>query len=756
MRTLWKSTPKENCNQQNLLPFTFLKSIIARCSKKLRSNYSTVQKTDCILLRYENDELSETTLYDYQHLKSSRIKLSEDHCPHNNIIEEERCYCNNSIAVNKKNDRKSICRISRSAEYPLKEENNSRSNVCNNKIYRSKKNASIQTSNKCKFRNKISKRSDENDQKENVGYISTNVSSSKDIETIFTAKHVDFNNETSKMNLEFFDTEYVKEMAARKQKSKKHDKKSKKHDAKHSSRDRTRVSTKESVSYFGDRVKVSVENGRKKSVKNKNTETTELKTIYRKFNKSKNKSTMLTEDENYEFQRASLTDKSKFITHNDIRFLDDKGYLEGKENIVINSKKCSTNTSWESQNYQVEDKTSELMILGNVKKRLEEDYDDYFSLNDVDLENDFFIDSVDPVTEGLQLEKRMVSYRVLINHFSPDVQDDPEDSSFTLIRGSSRKQQEKKQDLINQSIRTNLTCTSSICFSNSHLSQAQSSYHTSFKDQECSPTSSMEYCTARNDSLPKLHSSCSNSFNTLFRNYSMDTSERRECFSNDEKSKMDLEYFDTRYTREMAKRKQNKNSNYFEDEEEMFQDSRDLETLVNSYRVCCYQRNSKAKFSNSPESVIRSTSKFSNSSKFVDKSTSRCLNSAKLITKSLDSGILTDCSRNHFCVTPDERFYGKGEEEDEKCCLRKMDLLPTYDFNTDSSYSDDSLNRRVDVAVKKFTENLILSERRARSKLKRMENPVRSRQERKRRKNSRQVCVKIINTAVRIEEANVI
>ncbi|XP_076750139.1 uncharacterized protein LOC143422996 [Xylocopa sonorina] len=310
------------------------------------------------------------------------------------------------------------------------------------------------------------------------------------------------------------------------------------------------------------------------------------------------------------------------------------------------------------------------MILGNVKKRLEEDYDDYFSLNDVDLENDLFLDATSAIdiSETNQLPSELTSNRYTLH-------DNPKTSESMAMSASAMKQHTMKE-LRKQLIKTNLTRTSSVRLANSDL-----------RDQECSQSSSIEYCTASNVSLTKLESSHSNSFNTLSETYSIDTS---VAYDGDLK----------------VSRKKNEFPN----------DAREFlnRALVNSYSVCCYQRNS----------------------------TPNLTNSSKLITESLDSGILTDCSRDHLQAIPKERFRRKTAKKsagERNCWPREVDLLTTCDFNTDSSCSDDSLNRRVDIAVKKFTENLILTERRARTKLRHMENPARRRHEKRRRKNSQQV-----------------
>ncbi|XP_076667946.1 uncharacterized protein LOC143368772 [Andrena cerasifolii] len=301
------------------------------------------------------------------------------------------------------------------------------------------------------------------------------------------------------------------------------------------------------------------------------------------------------------------------------------------------------------------------MILGNVKRRLEEDYDDYFSINEIDLETDLPTGSEKP-RNILHTTQSCSGTRM-----SPSVPESLRRSRS--IRSAVATHQESSSHTLNATLKSMETSLTHI--SNPDLSQSQCSYYTSLREQECTPTSSIEYCSASNISLSKFYSSQETSISKLS--------------SND-----DL----------FGGHKMCRNRTFLD------------EALVNSFTVCCYHRNS----------------------------TPDLLNYSRRITESLDSGILTDFSRDQPRAS-EEYFKGGNvrSSEEEKCRGGGMDQLPTYDFNTDSSYSDDSLNRRVDVAVKKFTENLILTERRANIKLRRLQNPARHRREGRRRRRGRHV-----------------
>ncbi|KOX75505.1 hypothetical protein WN51_12249 [Melipona quadrifasciata] len=567
------------------------------------------------------------------------------------------------------------------SESEYKSNSTSRVAPCNDQTVKSKKDAYCQTTfASVKPCHGSSKRNHvEQNRKEN---------NSKDIKTIFTTTN--FDDEKSKTNLESLGAR-----APRKRRIGRADKRSRKHDAENSSRkerSRTRcASAKRSVfNREAGRDPASEAARERKLVKRKRREA-----IKDKINSSTE--TFFDCDGVANFadgdstrvpcrRRDGESEPLTFVENYDIRSIlsNRNGEIHAKSN--VNSPGGGT-LRVSRQNYWVEDKTSESVILGNVKKRLEEDYDDYFSVD-----NDLFLDAEDP-SDVVEVDGPPSTDRCTLQN------DADEPRSVTM-------HQQMRQELTKRSIRASLTCTSSICFTNSDLSCNRSSYHTSMREQECSPSTSIESRPANNVPPSNLQSFGDNSFNNFLQTYFVDTGLSREnnprtsgwenCFSNDVS---------------------------FEDDE--FLDR----ALVNSYTVCCYQRNSTPNLSNS----------------------------SKLIAESLDSGILTDCSRDQLRIASNEdviRLGGRSEErvkQGRKRQARRSDLLPACDLNTDSSYSDDSLNRRVDIVVKKFTDSLILSERRARTKLRSMGNSSGHGQARKRRKG--QYSLRIIFHAV--EKTNV-
>lgn len=614
----------------------------------------------------------------------------------------------------------------------------------NNQIIKIKRNAGCQTSEKCKSYHvyKKPKKKIESSKKRSIAYFSTNIPSSKDIKTIFETNRKNFNNEKSRTNLELLETQYIKEIT--KNKNKKIDKKLKKYDKENLIRKKKKShisNDKENVFKFKNDKEI---NTREKKLKNekmlKNIESNidseiffdcnsmpnltddNITKIFREYN-DRNERLMLNENGDVfknVFQERLINDVknntnvSAMTVYDDTtNFSDNKNCTKNKEKIMLdnydmiklNEPSSEMNTSWRSQTYLIENKTSELMILGNVKKRLEEDYDDYFSLYEVDddthdLDNDLFLDAQNS-NDILEIDKPCIEIKADY-HAS---QDNLKTSKQSMLTASIKKNQEMKE-ITQQSIRT-LICPCSICFLNSNLNNKQNSFYTALKERECSSNSSIEYCSASNIPLSKK-STQNSSFNTIFQTHSMDTTVlydddlkkseiQNNCFLND------ISYED---------------DNALHDTREFFD-----RTLLNSYMMCCCQRNSTPNFSKS-----------------------------KLVTESLDSGILTDFSRDQLRIISDEQFCEKSEKNnrgERKCYTKKVDLLPTFDFNTDSSYSDDSLNRRVDLVVKKFTENLILTERKARIKLRRMENSTKRKQTKKQWKNRRQVRLEIILKQIR-------
>ncbi|KAK1120490.1 hypothetical protein K0M31_012467 [Melipona bicolor] len=586
--------------------------------------------------------------------------------------------------VDKNNKEGSDCTEGKFAKFlsesEYKSNSTSRVTPCNDRTVKSKKDAYCQTTfASVKPCHGSSKRNHVEQSRKENNCVSTSASSSKDIKTIFTTTN--FDDEKSKTNLESLGAR-----ASRKRRIGRADKRSRKHDAENSSRkERSRIrcaSAKRSgfnrqagrdAASEAARERKLVKRKRREAIKDKINSSTEIFFDCDGAANFADGDSTRVPPRGRDGEREALT----FVENYDIRSIlsNRNGEIHAKSN--VNSLKGGETLRVSRQNYWVEDKTSESMILGNVKKRLEEDYDDYFSVD-----NDLFLDAEDP-SDVVEVDGPPSTDRYTLRN------DADEPRSVTM-------HQQMRQELTKRSIRASLTCTSSVCFTNSDLSCNRSSYHTTMREQEYSPSTSIESRAANNVPPSNLQSFGDSSFNSFLQTYFVDTELSRgnnlrtsgweNCFSNDVS---------------------------FEDDE--FLDR----ALVNSYTVCCYQRNSTPNLSNS----------------------------SKLIAESLDSGILTDCSRDQLRIASNEDVIrltgGRSEErvkQGRKRQARRSDLLPACDLNTDSSYSDDSLNRRVDIVVKKFTDNLILSERRARTKLRSMGNSSGHGQVRKRRKGQVRPC----------------
>ncbi|XP_076386787.1 uncharacterized protein LOC143264267 isoform X2 [Megachile rotundata] len=673
LRTLWIP----NCYQGNTFFSSSFTSMITKYSGKARNNSFVSNSADSILIHSEDEQ-------------QSCYNSSEIEFPFENLSDTTEYYLNQQNNETRSHSQEHLATIEISESRRFNYSPN------DNRI-KLKKNVSVQTSDRRKLCYRKTKKKIEKRCKENVF--------SKDIKIIFRTNYPDFN-KSSKTNIKCL------EIATQKQKHRRIS-------TKNNSKIHQNISTniKEHVCCLENTCKpadakemfkdVEIETkqniGLKKQTLFKNNkenyENNNLLISYRqRYSRIKSKSLVVFRDkhESYESKTHSASKiydtNSREFCNNSQSLFNEKHFGGGGE--IIQSNVTSpeiTNISWEPQNFIVEDKTSEMMILGNVKKRLEKDLDDYFSITDCNFDNDFFPNAED---SNEIFESGQSSPNTKQNQ---SVSHDSSKASFVLM-ATSLKHRKLKQFCQNvndtvkrkQSFRTNLTCASSIHFSNLDISQSQSSYHTSFREQECSPSSSTEYCTASNISLSEMHNLQNSSFDSMFRSYTMDTRKllADNCLSDD----------------------------ILNEERQTFQDTSELfdRTLMNSCAVCRYQRNSTPK--------LKSPS--------------------KQITRSLDSGIFADCSHDQLRIASDDLLRGRYSQEngqEEESETRELDLLSTYDFNTDSSYSDESLNRRVDIAVEKFTEKLILTERRARIKLKRLEDPARYRQERKRWKSRRQL-----------------
>lgn len=703
MYVSWEPAPNKH-GKWSAFPFTSVASLISRCSKKLTKNewFARDQHPSVEMLRDFQASLKNSSN------PSSPRKRNTDSNQRTQNTDREAYFFPGSVSVSQNGD-KSTSRSSSAAESPTNcillssESKDSKHTTFKSDeplICRSKKSVCIQTSRGSKSRRKKSKKNKDNSDKENLIFIPTRTSYSKDVKTIFKANNANFDGEKSKTNLEAFKSRHKRKETSQNPKSKRTVKRSKEYDLKNSSKNKhnTRFivssSDEENSPRFEDNSRIR---------KPKNSQRSGLQA----FPKVRH----LENTRNYRVTTSHKKCKSKHKNEPQV-ILCDRKCNDGKRLQSVpwkntpyifneNSSICSltspeiTNASCTPKNYLVEDKTSDIIILGNVKKRLEEDYDDYFSINEIDLEADLPIDSEKPRNI---LHTTLSSSGTRMNH-SVSLESLRRSRS---MRSAVATRQESKSHTLNstlKSIETSLTY-----FSNPDLSQSQCSYYTSLREQECTPTSSIEYCTASNISLSKFHSSQETSISAVLQTYSMDASLPYDC--NFKSPPME---------------KFSSNDDLFEGNK-ICRNRRFLdEALVNSFTVCCYQRNS----------------------------TPNLANYSRRITESLDSGILTDFSRDQPRAS-EEYFKGGNVKSsgEEKCRVGEMDQLPTYDFNTDSSYSDDSLNRRVDVAVKKFTENLILTERRARIKLRRLQNPARHRREGRRRRRGRHVRITYVGIVI--------
>lgn len=607
-------------------------------------------------------------------LDSDGRRYSDHSRNHTSIISPNSNENDDSRSSNfkKESSTKYIVLTAKSNDSPVPKSNDSRVFTSNNSpTSKSKRNVCIQTSGRHRSHKRSSKYV-ENSEKENL-MIPVRISSSKDVTTIFKVNDADFNDRKSKTNL--------KELKTR-------------HKVKKTTNSKTKKRIRKTKEHDPEDVLKNVRNA--PSIMSINEE---------------NMSCHFGED--FSNRRSKNSDRFSKKNRNKPQTTSNFKNMRTSEDTICKStqlrsyKSCSStdsikvaNATRTPRNYFVENKTSEIMILGNIKKRLEEDYDEYFSVNEIDLE-----DLVEPETprKSWTNQRSALSSETRTDQYSSKqsvrtsrsmlmmakYQESQNHVWHSTLHSIGREESEKR------SIRASLSYNSAHC-SNLDLVRSQSSYYHSVREDACTPSSSAEYCSASSVSVSKFHSSLDNSIDAALQTCSLDTDLFYDCNFNHSTGQTFL-------STDIS----------FEDKEIDKTDKEFLnETVVNSFTVCCCQTNSTPNFSNS----------------------------SRRVSESLDSGILTDYSRDCLRAS-EERLKRKKRKKWEKlrCGERKMDLQPTYDFNTDSSCSDGSLDRRVDVAVKKFTENLILTERKVKVKLRRLQNPARLRQERKRRKGGRQV-----------------
>ncbi|XP_033333498.2 uncharacterized protein LOC143258729 isoform X1 [Megalopta genalis] len=328
---------------------------------------------------------------------------------------------------------------------------------------------------------------------------------------------------------------------------------------------------------------------------------------------------------------------------------------------------------------EVEDKSSETIILGNIKKRLEEDYDDYFSFDEYVME------------DGFDVSERFAGPTPSIDRTSSDgtihysMAEDASDAATWTRKDeespSGRRKPKRSEE--NSKYSFSVRCI------DSSSSRSRSSYYTLSQDRDCSQCSSTEFCSASNDSF--------SNFSRVGSNFYLPTI-------------LGTHPLNTFATRNRAH------------EISPLSTSSPYDFLLKSDPI----------LRSSGESLDEATVD-SRLARIRRRRSSSTKNAFKMVSESFDSGVLlTDCSRDHILCVRDSLKIGRAGRN---CRATEPNLLPTYDFGSNSSYSDESLDRRLDVVVKQFTDNLVLTERKVRLKLRRLEKPSRSRQRRRRQGN---------------------
>ncbi|XP_076294683.1 uncharacterized protein LOC143215938 isoform X2 [Lasioglossum baleicum] len=669
-RSYFRSSSKlvshDSCHR-NMCSFNSLVSIVSKCSKEFAKNILDASKGSnhaAPCCRKHHKSPNEIGSQNAQTLSRNIMKPD---FPDEQYVEQQsrkKMYRGDSSAVNNEDEEiPSESRTERLIDGTISSDRSNASGDAYSNYYDSpipvaKRSICVQTSRKTKSRRKDSrqKKKRESNRKDNNSVLdSTEMPSSRDIQTIFRTNSKDFNREESNMNLDLLET------------------RGRKTEGKSCS---NTLPDEKGNDDFTMIYQKCAERNRSASTR---TETILTNEFYKNIETSDNETTI----NPAQFKRNNsppLNGREGVFLANSIETLCDSASLYEIANV-----------SQTPRDFPSEDKSSETIILGNIKKRLEEDYDDYFSFDEFE---------VFETWPKLTPKINRTSSDSTIDYYVRDQRSETAalpmqtgNESLTEYRKAKHSVKGVHRDRKESLQANNLTYSFSIHCTNSNLSHSQSSYYTPSQEQDVSPcSSSVEYCSASNNSS-SIFSRAGPHFNLLATRQTPQSSVAYNCAL--ETSPLSDDHILSESNR------------IFQNGSERFS-----ETQIRRRRRRRRRRSSSTR------------------------------NMSKLITESFDSGVLTDYSRDHLLSSSERSGNARRpiDRSDRSCCFaREPSSLPTYDFDLDSSYSDDSLNRRLEVAVKQFTEDLVLTERKVRLKLRRLENPSRSRQYTRRRPRRLQV-----------------
>ncbi|XP_078040769.1 uncharacterized protein LOC144472014 [Augochlora pura] len=650
----------KNCHQ-NMCTFSSFVSVVSKCSKEFAKNiWDTGKGLNHGTLQCKCCGAPYGRLHNAQAFSRN---ISDEHRQDCQSSRKRTCCCNRTMKdVNSKDGRSS----SRNERIASPDQKNAFGDACrrhdDSPIYITKRSISVQTSRRSESRRKDRrKKRCGRSRKERSA---TNVSLPQNVETIFKANSEDFNLEESNLNLNQMESSRTKDACVAW---------------------RTKGKLRSNTSINEDRNSGEFSKAEfKRSEKNRNVTTIYPTCAKRDRSVATKIETILTN----KFYNVELSETEIVTENGEIR--ESRAPPQARGDVFL------ANTV--ETRFQVEDKSSETIILGKIKKRLEEEYDDYFSFDECVMEDAFDVNEgfATPASPriGWTSSDSTIDYHVTEN--MSDTSTRKMESFGRYWRPKYTEENSSARDASpRKSIQTNLKYSVSIHCTNSNLSHSQSSYYTPSPDQDGSQCSSMEYCSAGNYSS-----------------------------SNFSRANSNLNLLSTRCTRPSNTCA---TYNYPQDNASPLSIASTQDFLLQNDPI----------LQSSGESLSEATLdlRLTRIRQRRSSSAKNASNLSKLVSESFDSGVLlSDRSNDHILSMKERsrRTRRPCNREERDWCATQLSLLPAYDFSSNSSYSDESLDRRLDVAVKQFTDNLVLTERKVRLKLRRLEKPSRSRQQRRR------------------------
>lgn len=345
----------------------------------------------------------------------------------------------------------------------------------------------------------------------------------------------------------------------------------------------------------------------------------------------------------------------------------------------------------------IEKTMNEMAILKDIKRRIDRDFDDPLTENDVEdfvtvsqrssnLDDEFY-----EITSAKRIAMKESKFTLLTattNHNAVETQTrDANSISDSISAGATSEHSNKNSTLSKYFSCTQLSSLISLTENEDEFAlgnEDQNTYDSSLNTQSNSNYYDLDYDSKIDHSGSSLNvnnRSCSNL------DSSFDVAQYETCTQCSSPNKVLIETVD----------ESNDTFGVFEGREDLAENKICREHLLR-------KNEGKPRVELEKRRTADSTLETSKSS--------RCVGS-------IDSGIFSSSVIDSY--SPESFFNAGVKSELKKKRTGKLDVSsPAFDFSTDSSCTDGTLDRRIDDIVRDLTKNLILCERRARIKLKEM------------------------------------